>query len=91
VARRLSWAAVVVSVVLLPFSVLDWAALHDIWWDYASPHLVARFTAAGDAEAWPAWTRAEGEWAMVTTSLYARTALVLVHVGLAIARLRAER
>ena len=52
---------------------------------------MARFTAAGDAEAWPAWTRAEGEWAMVTTSLYARTALVLVHVGLAIARLRAER
>lgn len=78
-STRLPTVALVLTLALLPLSVTDWAALHDIRWDYASARLVERFSPSG-VERWPAWTRAEGEWDLVMTGLCLRTALVLVNV-----------
>lgn len=91
--ERLTRVALIMTLALLPLSVLDWAALHDIWWDYASETLVKRFSSSG-VERWPEWTRAKGEWDLVMTNLYLRTALVLVNtvlLGLIVRQQRSSR
>lgn len=91
--RLLVGLALILSLVLLPMALLDWGMLHDIWWDYASPHVLQDLTPI-DPAALPGWTRAEGEWSRVMVSLYARTALVLVNtalLGALFLRLRREQ
>lgn len=87
---RLCKLAFVVMVVLLPLSLVDYAALHDIWWDYASETLVKRFSYSG-VERWPEWTRAEGEWVLVRGSLIIRTSLIVLNLALLGTVLRRQR
>lgn len=87
---RLVAVAFVSTLLLLPLSVIDWASLHDIWWDYASVYAIRRFADHGE-ESWPEWTRTAGEWDRVMWSLHLRTALLLGNAVLLGIVLRDER
>ena len=75
--KALNLVAIGICLLLLALCLLDWAALHDIWWDYASARVLEDHTSI-DPESLPWWTRAEQEWNHVALSLYVRAPSLLV-------------
>lgn len=67
--------------VLLALTLADYAALHDIWWDFVSVRIAEKYPDAIDLEALPDWTRTEGEWTLATISLYGRAVLLLASLA----------
>lgn len=76
----------VACLVLLGLCVLDYSALHDIWWDYASRNVLVRFDV--DSRRLPWWTEAVQEWDLVTASLYTRAVMLLLLTIASSVRLR---
>jgi hypothetical protein len=65
------------NIAVLIFTILDFMALHDIWHDYASPHIIAQF-GLKSSQALPVWTKTTGEWGMVDFSLGSRFILSIL-------------
>ncbi len=87
-SRPKNFIVLVFLVVMLAFTLTDYAALHDIWWDFVSVRIAEKYPEAIDIGALPEWTRTEGEWHLTTISLCGRALLLLgaviafgVHLG----------
>ena len=74
---------VILSLLLLLFTYLDWASLHDIAKDYVSLEILA-YLGVTLQDSLPDWVHTRGEWTIVRVALIARilffilTATVLV-------------
>ncbi len=64
-------------IIMLAFTLTDYAALHDIWWDFVSIRIAEKYPEAIDIQALPDWTRTKGEWTLTTISLIGRFLLLL--------------
>ena len=62
-------------------TVLDFAALHDIKKDYVSEY-VLNYLKISLSEDLPHWTSTEGEWNIVSLSLYLRLVFFILNIGL---------
>jgi len=57
--------------IVLMLTILDFAALTDIWKDYVSPQIIDRYSLANFVTL-PDWTSTTGEWSLVKISFYSR-------------------
>lgn len=71
----MSRVAMALCLLMLLMSLVDWGCLQDIFHDYLSPKALDEQTSLA-VESVPGWTRTEGEWSWVTTTLYLRMALL---------------
>ena len=65
------------------FTIFDFAALHDIKKDYVSQYVLSHIEISLSDEL-PSWTKTEGEWQIVSFSLYLRLFFLLSNIGLLI-------
>lgn len=80
---------ILINLLVLVFTILDFAALSDIQNDYVSKKAAAQFDV--NTESLPAWTDTPGEWSIVEISFYFRSfflVAVLFALGFVIKKLR---
>ena len=68
-------------VLVFVLTILDFAALHDIKQDYVSDYIL-NYLKISLSEDLPNWTSAEGEWNIVSLSLYLRFIFFILNIGL---------
>ena len=68
-------------VLVLILTILDFAALHDIKQDYVSQYILDSLKISF-SEHLPNWTSTEGEWRIVSLSLYLRFIFFILNIGL---------
>jgi hypothetical protein len=69
--RIIPLIALIWALLALLLTISDYLALHDIWQDYLSPHIVEYLGIKFSKEI-PGWTETRGEWRMVAVSLFSR-------------------
>ena len=69
--RTITLITILFGMLVFIFTILDFAALHDIKQDYVSRHILdyLRINLSNDL---PNWTSTEGEWHVVSLSFYLR-------------------
>ena len=82
--RLLATACLIIALLLLMLTAFDFLALTDIYHDYVSLR-VFEYLRIPLPAGLPDWTATEGEWHVVTISVFSRLALLMVNtLGLAL-------
>jgi hypothetical protein len=68
-------------VLVFILTILDFAALHDIKRDYISQYIL-KYLEISPPRDLPNWTSTEGEWYIVSVSLYLRFLYFLLNMGI---------
>jgi hypothetical protein len=66
------------GILIFLFSFLDFAALHDIGSDYISREILT-YLDITTSKNLPDWTKTEGEWVVVTVSLFLRIIFLILN------------
>lgn len=67
------------SVIIFLLSILDFAALHDIGNDYVSQEILTYLNITTSSNL-PDWTKTEGEWLIVSISLFLRILFLILNI-----------
>lgn len=81
--KTITVVALLFSLFVLLFSFLELAALHDINNDYVSQEIQTDFEITSSVSL-PDWTKTEGEWQIVTISLFLRFLFLIFNISVLI-------
>ena len=70
-------------ILVFMFTILDFAALHDIKQDYVSQYILD-YLKINTSKDLPDWTGTEGEWQVVSFSLYSRYLFFILNIAVLI-------
>lgn len=78
--KTITVVALLFSLFVLLFSFIELAALHDINNDYVSQEILTDFEITSSVSL-PDWTKTEGEWQIVTISLFLRFLFLIFNIS----------
>lgn len=76
--KTLTIITLLFSILIFLFSLLDFASLHDIGNDYVSQKILT-YLEITPSKILPDWTKTEGEWLVVTISLFLRFIFLILN------------
>ena len=79
--KTITIITLLLCVLVFILTILDFAALHDIKQDYISQYIL-KYLEISLTEDLPDWTSTEGEWHIVSLSLYLRFLFFILNIGL---------
>ena len=78
-AKALITLSLVLTVILIIFTIGDYLALHDIWKDYVSRGALT-YLKIETSKPLPYWTKTNLEWTSVTVSYFVRFLVIIANV-----------